>query len=219
MEPAPPTRPQPVLQSASSRRRRLRRLLLARRRLLAAVTAAFAVLVGLQATAPTPPPSRMVVTAAHDLPAGVPVAPDDLALTPFSPGTVPSGAATTRESLVGRTTTGPVRAGEPITDVRLVSGSLLEGYPGRVAAPVRIGDAGSVALLRIGDLVDVIAADPQGRREAALVAGGVPVVALPRAADTALASGGLVVLAVTEDTAQALAAASVAAYLSVVVTR
>lgn len=112
-----------------------------------------------------------------------------------------------------------MRAREPITDVRLVSGALLDGYPGRVAAPVRIGDAGAVGLLRIGDLVDVVAADPQGRREAAVVAVGAPVVALPRASDTALASGGLVVLAVTEETARALAAASVSAYLSVVVTR
>lgn len=183
------------------------------------MAAALAVLVGLQAAAPAPPARRLVVTAAHDLPAGVSVTQDDLELTPLPPDSVPSGAATVREQLTGRTTAGPVRAGEPITDVRLVSGSLLDGYPGRVAAPVRIGDPGAVALLRIGDLVDVIAADPQGRREAAVVAGAAPVVALPRAADSTLASGGLVVLAVTEDTAQALAAASVSAYLSVVVTR
>ena len=86
------------------------------------------------------------------------------------------------------------------------------------AAPVRIGDSGAVAL-RTGDRVDVIAADPQGRNEAVVVAEDTPVASLPRASDTALASGGLVVLAVTCDTARTLAAASVSAYLSVVVTR
>jgi Flp pilus assembly protein CpaB len=215
MEPAPGlARP-----SFARRGRRLRRAVLARRRPLAAAAAAFAVLVGLQAAAPASPPTQVAVTAARDLPAGVPVRRDDLTLTRFAPDSVPAGAATSREALVGRTTTGPVRAGEPITDVRVVGGSLLDGYPGRVAAPVRIGDPGAVGLLRIGDLVDVIAADPQGRREAAVVAASAPVVALPRASDTTLASGGLVVLAVPAETARALAAASVSAYLSVVVTR
>jgi hypothetical protein len=96
---------------------------------------------------------------------------------------------------------------------------LLDGYPGRVAAPVRVGDPGAVGLLRIGDRVDVIAADPQGGSDAVVVAQAVPVLALPRAEDTALASGGLVVLAVGDETARTLAAASVSSYLSVVITR
>jgi len=88
-----------------------------------------------------------------------------------------------------------------------------------VAAPVRVGDPGAVGLLRIGDRVDVIAADPQGGSEALVVAHAAPVVALPRAEDTALASGGLVVLAVSEETARGLASAAVSSYLSVVITR
>lgn len=212
--PSGPSSPHPAF-----RHRRLRRAFVARRRVLAAVAAVAAVLVGLQAAAPSAPPTRSVLTAAHDLPGGTVVGRDDLALTAFSPDSVPAGVVTSADQLVGRTTTGPVRAGEPITDVRLVGGSLLEGYPGRVAAPVRIGDPGAVALLRIGERVDVIAADPQGRREAVVVAAGAPVVALPEAGESELASGGLVVLAVTGETAQALAAASVSAYLSVVLTR
>jgi Flp pilus assembly protein CpaB len=208
-----------VSRSPSPRRRRLRRAVLARRRPLAALAAALAVLVGLQAAAPPAPPTRSVLVAAHDLPGGTVVSRDDLARASFAPESVPAGVVTGEAEIVGRTTTGPVRSGEPITDVRLVSASMLDGYPGLVAAPVRIGDPGAVALLRIGDRVDVIAADPQGRREAVVVAGGAPVVALPRAADAALASGGLVVLAVSDETAEALAAAAVSAYLSVVVTR
>jgi hypothetical protein len=103
--------------------------------------------------------------------------------------------------------------------VRLHTGSLLDGYPGQVAAPIRVGDAGAVDLLRVGDLVDVVAADPQGGSEAVVVAERVPVVAVPDADDSTLAQGGLVVLAVSDDTARALATAAVAAYLSVVVTR
>ena len=192
---------------------------MARRRSLAAVAAALSVLVGFQAAAPPAAPTRSLPTAAHDLPGGAVVGAADLVRTPFSPGSVPDGVLVDSHAAVGRTTAGPIRAGEPITDVRLVSGSILDGYPGRVAAPVRIGDPGAVALLRIGDRVDVIAADPQGRSEPALVADDAPVVALPRSGDTPLASGGLVVLAVDEETARSLAAAGVTGYLSVVITR
>ncbi len=175
-------------------------------------------LVGLQAASPAPSPTRPVLTAARDLPAGVTVGAEDLTRTAFLPGSVPTGALTAAEDAVGRTTTGPVRAGEPLTDVRLVSGTLLDGYPGRVAVPVRVADPGAVGLLRVGDRVDVVAADPQGRTEAVLVAGDAPVVAIPQAPEGALASGGLVVLAVSDDTARALATAAVSRYLSLAVT-
>jgi Flp pilus assembly protein CpaB len=200
------------------RRGRLRRAVLARRRLLAAVAAALAVLTGLQAAAPPPTATRLVLTAARDLPAGAVIATHDLSPTEFLPASVPAGALTDPHAVLGRTTTGPVRAGEPLTDVRLVSGSLLAGYPGRVAVPVRVADAGAVGLLRVGDHVDVLAADPQGRTEAVVVASAAPVVALPSAPEAALASGGLVVLAVTEETARALASAAVSGYLSVAIT-
>ncbi|MGH3368982.1 MAG: SAF domain-containing protein, partial [Nocardioidaceae bacterium] len=177
------------------------------------------VLAGLQAAAPPPPPTRLVLTAARDLPAGTVLAPDHLARVEFSPASVPAGLVGSVTDVVGRTTAAPLRAGEPLTDVRLVSGSLLEGYPGLVAAPVRIADPGAVGLLRVGDRVDVVAADPQGRSEAVVVAERAAVLALPRAGEGALASGGLVVLAVSEDTARALAASGVARYLSVLLRR
>jgi Flp pilus assembly protein CpaB len=194
-------------------------VVLARRRPLAAAAAGLSVLVGVQATAPPPPPTHSVVTAARDLPAGTVLAPRDLKRTPFSPQSVPAGAVVVAREVVGRTTTGPIRTREAITDVRLVDDPLLDGYPGRVAAPVRIGDAGAVSLLRVGDLVDIIAADPQGRSEATFVAEAAPVLALPRAPGTGPVSGGLVVLAVPEQTAKDLAAAAVSRYLSVVIAR
>lgn len=200
-------------------RGRLRRAVLGRRRLLAATAAALAVLVGLQAAAPAPPPTRPVLTAALDLPAGTVLTADHVAWGSYSPDSVPSGAVARVEQVLGRTTTGPVRAGEPLTDARVVSGSLLEGYPGLVGVPVRIADAGVVSLLRVGDTVDVVAADPQGARDAATVARDVVVLALPRAGESTLASGGLIVLGVTEQTARFVAAAAVSGYLSVVLKR
>ena len=209
----------PIRDRLASTRRRLRRAILTRRRPLAAVSAALAALIGLQAASPPPPETRSVLTAARDLPAGSVIDADDLVTASFSPGTVPAGVLGSAADLVGRTTTGPVREGEAITDVRVLAGSLLEGYPGRVAVPVRVADPGAVGLLRIGDRVDVIAADPQGRTEPVTVAADAPVVALPEVDEAAMASGGLVVLAVDDRTARSLAGAAVSSYLSVVVTR
>lgn len=205
--------------------RRTRRAVLARRRLLAAGAAAGAVAAGLQAVTAPPPPRTLVLTAAHDLAAGSVLRPSDLARVAFSPDSVPDGVLASSAAAVGRTVSSPVRAGEPLTDVRLLGASLLDGYPGLVAAPVRIVDPGAVRLLRVGDRVDVLAADPQ-TGEAFTVAAAVRVIALPgspgQGAGTGLAdgmvSGGLVVLAVPEATATRLAGASVDSALSVVIT-
>ncbi len=197
--------------------RRVRRSVLARRRLLAAVAAAAAVAAGLQATAAPPAETTLVLTASRDLPSGTVLAPGDLEAVPFDPDTVPSGVIASRSAAVGRTTAGPVRAGEPVTDVRMVSGSLLAAFPGDVATPVRIGDPAAVALLEVGDRVDVLAADPQGRSEAVVVAEDAPVIAIPRAESPSVATpGALVVLATSDETAREIATAAVARYLSVV---
>jgi hypothetical protein len=91
-----------------------------------------------------------------------------------------------------------MRRGEPLTDARIASAGLLEGY-GRdtVAAPVRIADTATVKLLRVGDRVDVLAVRPP---TSTLVAASVPVVALPR-------RGSLIVLATSRPQAAALAGA------------
>lgn len=164
------------------------------------------------------PATVPVVTVTRDLPAGTVLRATDLARSPLPRAGVPSGAVPTVEDAVGRTTAGPVRAGEALTDVRLVGGSLLDGYPGLVAAPVRIGDAGAVALLEAGDRVDILAADPQGGEPATVVSRRALVAALPRevAEGPSLGGGGLVLLAVPEGEAQALASAGVSHYLSVV---
>jgi Flp pilus assembly protein CpaB len=201
--------------------RRVHRAVLARRRSLAAVCAAVAVAAGLRAASPAPPPTEPVLTAVRDLGAGVVVRAPDLRRTPYDPDTVPAGAFTRSSAAVGRTTTGPVRAGEPLTDARLVTSSLLDGYPGLVAVPVRIGDPGAVRLLRVGDRVDLMAADPQGGTTAQVVGRDVPVLAIPREDDqsSGLTTGALVVLGVPETATSRVTQAAVSAFLSVVLTR
>jgi len=156
-------------------RRAVRRVVLARRRLLAGLLTAVAVAAGLHSARATPPARVEVLVAAHDLPAGVVVATDDVRRVGFAPDSVPDGLA---RRPTGRTLAAPMRAGEPLTDVRLVGPALADGYPGLVAAPVRLPDAGMAGLLRVGDRIDLIAADPQGR-SAETVAADVPVLALP----------------------------------------
>src|SRR6478672_9905636 len=121
--PAAPRRP--LTPPFGRARRRLRRAVLARRRPLAALCAAVAVVATFRANAAPPPPRRLVLTATRDLPAGAVVRPEDLTRTPFDPASVPTGVLPGPAQAVGRTTTTPVRAGEPLTDARVMAASLL----------------------------------------------------------------------------------------------
>ncbi len=202
--------------------RPLHRAVLRRRRLLAAALTAVAVAAGLHAVA-APPPARVpVLVAARDLPAGAVLGADDLTPARFAPDTVPAGLATTA---VGRILAAPLRRGEPVTDVRLVGPGLAEGYPGLTALPVRLPDAGMVDLLRVGDLIDLLATDPQGSG-AEVVAVGARVITVPGPAagerGTPVGpglSGRIVVLGVADDEVTRVTDASVRSYLSVAFSR
>jgi Flp pilus assembly protein CpaB len=155
--------------------RPVRRAVLARRRLLAALCAAIAVATGLHAATAAPPARVRVSVAAHDLPSGTVLTGADLRTVGFSASSVPTGAV---DDPQGRTLAAPLRAGEPVTDVRLVGPSLTDGYPGLSAVPVRLPDPAMADLLTVGDRVDLVSADPQGAG-ASIVATDVPVLALP----------------------------------------
>jgi pilus assembly protein CpaB len=198
---SPASRPAVVLRS-------LRRAVRLRRRLLAGGLCAASVAVALGVLSPAPPPTAPVVVAAADLAGGGVLDASDLSVRRFEPSTVPAGASASPQPLIGRVLAAPVRAGEPLTDVRVVGPGLLHGYgPGVVGAPVRIADADSVALLRVGDQVDVLAPDPRGLLPPETAVSGAPVVAVPRTEDDvgSGASGALVVLAVTAADAARLA--------------
>src|SRR4051812_18202876 len=175
----------PVRDRVAAARRTLRRRVLARRRLLAALLTAVAVAAGLHAAGAEPPARVGVGVAAHDLPAGAVVGADDVRRVGFAPGSAPDGLA---DEPAGRTLAAPLRAGEPVTDVRLVGPALTDGYPGLAAVPVRLPDAGMVGLLRVGDRIDLVSADPQGGG-ASVVAAAVPVLAIPDSAPEVGASG------------------------------
>ncbi|MEP6759849.1 MAG: Flp pilus assembly protein CpaB [Sporichthyaceae bacterium] len=227
------TGPRPSARGASAAwRRDLRAALTRHRRLLAAGLLAGSTACAISVLAPAPPPTSPVAAAAHDLAGGTTITAEDLRIVNVPRESVPTGAIIDEAQLTGRVLAVPVRAGETITDVRLVGPALLAGYGERlVAAPVRIADAGSARLLQPGDVIDVLAADSATETaagetavtEARLVASGVRVVAVPREVESALSGasfevGALVVLATTSQTAARLASAAVTSRLSLTIT-
>src|SRR3954467_9252026 len=92
-----------------------------------------------------------VVVAGHDLAAGTVLTATELRTTRLPAGYVPAGVVPGAASLVGRVVAGAVRAGEPLTDVRLVGQGLtrlLQDH--EVAAPGRLADLAGAAPARTG---------------------------------------------------------------------
>ncbi len=167
-------------------------------------------------------PSSAVLTAARDLPGGVALTTADLRLVRLPRPLVPRGALSRPSAALGRIPAGPVRAGEALTDVRLLGPALVRatGGDGAVAAPVRIADPAVVALLRPGDRVDVVAAGgetPGAASAARVVASDLTVIAVPPPATDGAAEGALIVLAAPPDVAARLVAAATTARLSLTV--
>jgi pilus assembly protein CpaB len=174
-----------------------------------------AVLTGLAAAVPEGPPTLTVVRAATALEGGTPLRADDLEVGQVAAADAPDEVVSDPAALVGRTLAAPVPRGQVLTGRAVVSA---RASPGRVLAPLRLADAEVTALLRAGDLVDVLAADPEA--EQAFVAGrGVRVVTVPAPADPGSGpdpAGALVLVEVDPETARVLARAAVAATLTVI---
>lgn len=185
------------------------------RALLAAGLAAASVASGLSAVVPDPPETVPVLTAAHDLPAGAVLSAQDLRTADVPAALVPAGALTDAGAAAGRVVAGPVRAGEPLTDVRLLGAALLPAGS-QVAAPVRLAEPATAALVQAGDRVDVLSASPEGGAAAEVVATGLSVLSVPDLSDAA-GEGALVVVAASRAAASRLAAAAVTGRLSLVV--
>lgn len=175
------------------------------RRLLAVGLLAAAVV--LAATEPKPVAAREptidVLVAAHDLAAGSAVAAGDLRVRAWPIRLVPAATLTPTDDPVGRLLAGAIRAGEAVTDVRLLGPGLVEALgPGLRAVPIRLTDAGVVALLRAGDRIDIyaIGADA-GTERSNLVAAYALVLAVPAQQDSVVPEGGIMVVAVPESTA------------------
>ncbi len=209
--------------------RELRRAVGWHRRLLAGGLAAASVALAISALSPAPPVAVEVVTAGRDLPPGAVLTVADLATARLPPAVVPAGALRSTAGLPGRVLAAAARRGEVLTDVRLVGRSLLRllDRDGLVAAPVRIADATSVALLQPGDLIDVVSAGPPGGLTAdggqlaqppaapTVAAAGATVLTVPAVAPEGIGGeGALVLLAVRPTVATDLARAAVTGRLS-----
>lgn len=194
----------------------LRRAASWHRRKLAVVAAVAAVLTGLAATAPPLPPTTSVVRARAALAGGVVLTADDLEVVALPTEGLPDRSDVGLDDLVGRRLAGPVPRRQVLTTDALASVDTAVGV-GHVLAPVRLADADVVALLRPGDVVDVIgsAADGGATRT---VARSVRVVTVPARDpdDQGTSTGALVVLDVVDTDAEPLARAAATGGLTVV---
>ncbi len=101
-----------------------------------------------------------VVVAARDLAPGTALTDQDVRLEKRLPATVPDGSPADVGAVVGSTLAGPARRGEVLTDVRLLGSRLAESTagPGARIVPLRLADSALIDLVRVGDVVDVLAA-------------------------------------------------------------
>ena len=101
-----------------------------------------------------------VLVARHDLAAGARMSATDVRMVAVPPDLVPAGAVRQISAVSGRTASGPVRRGEILTDTRFIGPGLAAGLSRTesAAVPVRLADPDAVALLRPGDVVDILAA-------------------------------------------------------------
>lgn len=192
---------------------------LALRRLLALLLIMLAGALVLRPAAARDAPGAQIVVTVRDLAAGATLTSADLRLRTEPAGLAPAAALTSVDGAVGRMLAASVRAGEPLTDVRLLGPAdtaLTAHTPGAAAVPVRLADPAVAELLHPGTRVDVVTLDPD-RQADPVLANDATVLAV-RAADASAGAdattsvtgqrGQLVVLALPEAYATQLAAAS-----------
>lgn len=194
---------------------KVRRFYLRHRRWLAAAAAAGCVLAVMHELAPPDPETTQVVVAGRDLDPAQRLRAADLRLTDLPVDLVPAGALLSVDDVAGERLTGPLREGEILTDVRVLSPELIAHVgAGLVATPLRLPDADVAALLDPGDRVDVYAATGKPGHPADQVIADALVIGVPRT-DASQGEGAVVVLALTEDETARLAQASATTHLSI----
>jgi pilus assembly protein CpaB len=182
---------------------------MALRRLVAVTLVVLAGVLALRPAGARETSQAAVVVAAHDLRAGSTITEADLDVRLLPGSAVPDGTLTSRDA-VGRVLAGPVRTGEPITDVRLVGPAdtaLTTGDPTAATVPVQLADPDVADLLRPGIRVDVVALGSDQQADPVLAEDAV-VIAVRTTAGSAGQPGRLVLLAVARQKATQLAAAS-----------
>jgi Flp pilus assembly protein CpaB len=101
-----------------------------------------------------------VLVAARDLGSGTALTADDVRLEKRLATTVPDGSQDNPDVVLGSTLASPARRGEVLTDVRLLGSRLAESTagPGARIVPLHLVDSALIDLVRVGDVVDVLAA-------------------------------------------------------------
>src|SRR5436305_5093272 len=117
-------------------------------------------------------PATPALVAVRDLPSGAVLHASDVRLADLPDALRPEGVLSDAQSVDGRLLVGAVRAGEPLTDVRLADALPGSGDPGTATVPVRLADAAVAELLRPGQRVDIVAASEAGGPASVLAAGG-----------------------------------------------
>ena len=147
---------------------------------------------------------------------GVVLTAEDVEVVDLPRGDLPDGTTSDLGELVGRRLAAPVPRRQVLTGDALVTVDAAAGA-GRVLAPVRLADADVVALLRPGDLVDVIASAADGGATSTVVRRA-RVVTVPATDpdDQGTATGALVVLDVASPDAEPLSRAAATGALTVV---
>jgi Flp pilus assembly protein CpaB len=179
------------------------------RRHAAAVLTGVAVILGGSALRPHPPASTRVWVAARDLSGGEPLGADDLRSELLPRADVPDNALPGDREPIGMVLGAPVRRGEPLTDVRVLTINLLtaSGAADDLAVPVRVTDGpAALALVKAGEHISVIASGDPGTGVAGparTVVEDVRVLAVP--AHLTDDDTGLIVVAATPREAVALA--------------
>lgn len=183
---------------------------LSRRRPVVAALLTFAVVLALSAIVGRHSPTTSVVVMARDVAAGTSLTSDDVTLAELADELVPSTAVKNVDDVIGRVTTGPLAQHEVLTSTKVVSAN----SAGSMAVPIRLADPRVAALLRPGDVVDVVASlSGDGQvRPAQLLAAGVRVVTVQSDREA-----GLIVVTADENTAPLLAGAVDGPALSVVI--
>ena len=104
--------------------------------------------------------SADVVVAVRDLRPGAALTADDVRLEKRLATTIPDGSQADLGMVVGSTLASPTRRGEVLTDVRLLGSRLAESTagPGARIVPLHLADSALIDLVRVGDVVDVLAA-------------------------------------------------------------
>lgn len=137
------------------------------------VAGGLVVLAAVAALRPDPDDQRVAaVVASRDLSPGSELTVDDVRLGTFSAATLPDGVQSDVAAVVGATLAGPVRRGEALTDVRLLTPRLAEAAVGPTAriVPLSLDETAVLDLIRPGDVVDVLAAGSESDAQPRVVA-------------------------------------------------